>query len=93
MDAKTGEVLALGTYPRDRSQLGARQAASLQPDPLIERNHNFARMPVGSVAKAPISLAILQANPELATLRIEPAQVLLPVRQHFRFRVQERQAL
>ena len=75
MDAKTGEVLALGTYPRDRTQLGARQAASLQPDPLIERNHNFARMPVGSVAKAPLSLAILQANPALATLRIDPAQV------------------
>lgn len=75
MDARTGEVLALGTYPRDRTQLGPRQAASLQPDPLIERNHNFTRMPVGSVAKAPISLAILQANPALATLRIAPAQV------------------
>lgn len=75
MDARTGEVLALGTYPRDRGQLGARQAASLQPDPLIERNHNFTRMPVGSVAKAPISLAILQVNPLLATLRVEPAQM------------------
>jgi hypothetical protein len=74
MDAMTGEVLALGTYPRDRSQLGSRQAASLQPDPLIERNHNFDRLPVGSVAKAPLSLAILQANPTLATLVIPSAQ-------------------
>lgn len=74
MDAKTGEVLALGTYPRDRGQLGGRQAASLEPDPLIERNHNFDRLPVGSVAKVPLSLAILQANPALASLRIQPAQ-------------------
>lgn len=78
MDALTGEVLALGTYPRDRSQLGAAQAASLTPDPLIERNHNFSRLPVGSVAKAPLSLAILQAYPQLATLRIGPAQVREP---------------
>jgi len=75
MDALTGEVLALGTYPRDRSQLGAAQAASLTPDPLIERNHNLSRLPVGSVAKAPLSLAILQAYPQLATLKIEPAEV------------------
>lgn len=75
MDAKTGEVLALGTYPRDRSQLGAAQRASLTPDPLIERNHNFGRLPVGSVAKAPLALAILQAYPQLATLRIAPAEM------------------
>ncbi|MBX7250272.1 MAG: hypothetical protein K1X35_14660 [Caulobacteraceae bacterium] len=75
MDARTGEVLALGTYPRDRSQLSGRQAASLEPDPLIQRNHNFDRLPVGSVAKVPFSLAILQSNPSLATLRLQPAQV------------------
>jgi hypothetical protein len=74
MDASTGEVLALGTYPRDRSQLSGRQAAALEPDPLIERNHNFDRMPVGSVAKVPFGLAILQSNPALATLIVQPAQ-------------------
>ena len=74
MDTLTGEVLALGAYPRDRSQLGPLQSASFRPDPLVERNPNFQRLPVGSVAKGPLSLAILASNPSLANLVISAAE-------------------
>jgi hypothetical protein len=73
MDASNGEILALATYPSARSHLDARGARSVRTDPMLERNQSFVRLPVGSVAKVPFSLAILQSDPSLAELYVRPA--------------------
>ncbi len=73
MNARTGEVLALATYPARREQLDRASRRSVREHPLLERNQNFVRLPIGSVAKAPFSAAILQHHPVLATLQIERA--------------------
>jgi len=68
MDARTGEVLAVASLP----------VATGDPDDTRGRhrfttsNHNFDLMPVGSVAKAPLSMAILQTFPALSTLEVRP---------------------
>jgi hypothetical protein len=69
MDAQTGEVLAVASLPiaapdqRDDTRGRHRFTTS---------NHNFDLMPVGSVAKAPLAMAILQTFPALATLEVRP---------------------
>ena len=73
MDAGTGEILALATYPSSRDQLDDRAARSVRTDPMLERNQGFVRLPIGSIAKVPFSLAILQADPSLAGLYVPPA--------------------
>lgn len=73
MDAQSGEILALATYPSNRSELDARAARSVRTDPLLAHNQGFVRLPIGSIAKVPFSLAILQADPSLASLYIPPA--------------------
>ncbi|CAN5331811.1 hypothetical protein BH10PSE1_BH10PSE1_19170 [soil metagenome] len=65
MDANTGEVLAIASRP-----LRAPGATIFTRAGLDDRNQNFTARPVGSVAKAPITMAILQAHPELADLRL-----------------------
>jgi len=63
MDAKTGQVLALASYPAVPSQgAGTRRA--------WEQNQNFVNLPIGSAAKPLLSSAILEIWPELATLQI-----------------------
>ena len=73
MDAQTGEILALASYPSSRSQLDDRAARSVRTDPMLARNQGFVRLPIGSIAKVPFSLAILQADPSLAGLYVPPA--------------------
>jgi len=65
MDANTGEVLAIASRPLQTPGMSSFVRAGLD-----DRNHNFTAMPVGSVAKAPIAMAILQTHPELADLRL-----------------------
>lgn len=65
MDANTGEVLAIAGRP-----LRAPGSTLFTRAGLDDRDQNFTARPVGSVAKAPITMAILQANPELADLRM-----------------------
>lgn len=65
MDANTGEVLAIAGRP-----LRTPGASIFTRAGLDDRNQNFTARPVGSVAKAPITMAILQAHPELADLRL-----------------------
>lgn len=63
MDAKTGQVLALASYPANASQgAGTRRA--------WEANQNFVNLPIGSAAKPLFSSAILEIWPELSTLAI-----------------------
>lgn len=67
MDAKTGQVLALASYPAIPAQgSGTRRA--------WEQNQNFVNLPIGSAAKPLLSSAILEIWPELSTLQI-PAPV------------------
>lgn len=65
MDAKTGQLLALASYPANASQgAGTRRA--------WEANQNFVNLPIGSAAKPLFSSAILEIWPGLATLAIPP---------------------
>ncbi len=68
MDAKTGELLALASYPvaEDLETFGGSTNARNR----LLRNHNFTRLPIGSVAKVPLAAAILDHAPFLADLRI-----------------------
>ncbi|CAN5308645.1 hypothetical protein BH10PSE2_BH10PSE2_24490 [soil metagenome] len=71
MDAHTGEVLAAASLPRPiLADDGEGRSGQHR---FTTRNHNFDLMPVGSVAKAPLAMAILQTFPALATLEIKPA--------------------
>jgi len=68
MNALDGEILALASYPTE----AALSRVDL-PSPVesrLLRNHNFTRMPVGSVAKVLFSAAIFDADPRLLTLRL-----------------------
>ncbi len=68
MDARTGELLALASYPT-AADLGDWEEGTAARDRLL-RNHNFSRLPIGSVAKVFLAAAILQETPSLASLRI-----------------------
>jgi hypothetical protein len=68
MDTRTGELLALASYPT-AEDLGEWQEGSAARERLL-RNHNFSRLPIGSVAKVFLAGAILQEAPSLASLRI-----------------------
>ena len=63
LDAKTGDVLAMASYPATESE-GAGTPGYWQ------RNQNFSRLLIGSEAKPLITSSILEMWPELATLRI-----------------------
>jgi hypothetical protein len=69
MDAKTGELLALASYPTEADLAGFRGTAAMRERLL--RNHNFSRQPVGSVAKIMLSAAILDQAPWLGDLKIQ----------------------
>ncbi|MEJ1967465.1 MAG: hypothetical protein WDN03_02325 [Rhizomicrobium sp.] len=63
MDARTGQLLALASYPATPAQGGGTRRA-------WEENQNFVDLPIGSAAKPLFSSAILEIWPELATLQI-----------------------
>jgi len=69
LEAGTGRVLALASYPApgDQGRLAYRRAAHR---PLLAANHNFQRHPVGSATKPFLAAAALATHPELAELRI-----------------------
>jgi hypothetical protein len=68
MDAKTGELLALASYPTEADLRKWKESNDARERLL--RNHNFARLPIGSMAKVMFSAAILDDSPFLASLRI-----------------------
>ncbi|WP_428150842.1 hypothetical protein [Brevundimonas sp.] len=72
MDGRTGEILALASYPSDPDQLSEDQRGTRGGEALLERNHNLSLMPIGSIAKVPLSIAILDSQPRLAAFRISP---------------------
>ncbi|NBW10832.1 MAG: hypothetical protein EBR82_22670 [Caulobacteraceae bacterium] len=73
MDGMTGEVLAIASLPTPPSDTtGDRADDTRGRHRFTTSNHNFDLMPVGSVAKAPLSMAILQTFPALATLEVRP---------------------
>lgn len=67
MDATTGELLALASFPT-KTEL-ADLPVSERSNRYI-RNHNFSRFPIGSIAKIMLSAAIIGDAPSLATLKI-----------------------
>jgi hypothetical protein len=69
MDGMTGEVLAVASLPVATAD---QQDDTRGRHRFTTSNHNFDLMPVGSVAKAPLSMAILQTFPALATLEVRP---------------------
>lgn len=68
MDALTGDVLALASYPT-RTAL-ARFDLSGAARARLLRNHNFSRMSIGSVAKVLLAAAIIDADPRLVSLQL-----------------------
>lgn len=68
MDATNGELLALASYPT-AEQLGSYGDGDRSRQRWL-RNHNFSRLPIGSVAKIPFAAAILDRAPFLADLTV-----------------------
>ncbi len=68
MDALTGELLALASYPTKNAL--ARVDLPAEEEARLLRNHNFSRRPIGSVAKVLFGAAILDADPRLASLQL-----------------------
>jgi len=71
MDTTSGQVLAVASWPLAETDLALPQRRTRRGQNLIDRNHNFERLPVGSTVKGPFSLAILEADPALATLKMQ----------------------
>ena len=71
MDATTGQILAIGSWPLAETDLAPSQRRTRRGQTLIEQNHNFERLPIGSMVKGPFALAILDADPALATLKVQ----------------------
>jgi len=71
MDTTSGQVLAVASWPLVENDLAPAQRRTRRGRNLIDQNHNFERLPVGSMAKGPFSLAILDADPGLATLKMQ----------------------
>jgi|GEM_PF-3400819 len=71
MDAHSGDLLALASYPT--AALSA-QSGLRVPDSWAAQNQNFVALPIGSVAKVPFAAAILTRHPQLATLVIASAE-------------------
>jgi hypothetical protein len=69
MDLASGEVLALASYPRTQDQVGGPVSRRLA-ERLVETNHNFERLSVGSAAKPIFASAVLERFPELRNLVI-----------------------
>lgn len=67
MDTRSGELLALASYPT-RSPPQLREPV---PESWLAGNHNFTSLPIGSAAKVPVTAAILSQYPALSTMRIE----------------------
>lgn len=71
MDTTSGQVLAAASWPLSETDLAPVQRRTRRGQKLIDQNHNFERLPVGSMAKGPFSLAILDADPALASLKMQ----------------------
>lgn len=69
LEAETGRVLALASYPGP-GDLGALALGRDTDRRLLERNHNFLQHAVGSAAKPFLAAAALATRPELASLRL-----------------------
>ena len=70
MDGLSGDVLAAASFPSHLDDLLPPEQTSRTARAMLERNHNFIRLPIGSVAKIPFSAAITNANPGLLKLSI-----------------------
>ncbi len=68
MDATAGDVLAMATYPTAEDLEGWTGASGARNRLL--RNHNFSRLPVGSVAKVMLAAAAVDDAPVLLDLEI-----------------------
>lgn len=71
MDTTSGQILAVASWPLTETELAPAQRRTRRGQSLLAQNHNFERLPVGSMAKAPFSLAILDADPALASLKMQ----------------------
>jgi hypothetical protein len=68
MNALTGEILVLASYPSETALSHIDLPSNVEARLL--RNHNFSRMAVGSVAKVLFGAAILDADPRLRSLQL-----------------------
>ncbi len=66
LDLRTGELLALASYPSPA--LAERLAKTKRRRRQLRRNHNFHLHPIGSAGKVFLATAALSARPEIATL-------------------------
>ncbi len=68
MEAESGRLLALASYPTGRDLDAADPRRTWPRRELLKRNHNFLQHPIGSAAKPFLAAAALAAEPRLATL-------------------------
>jgi hypothetical protein len=67
MDANTGALLALPSWP----EIDDRSLADLDAES-APANHNFTRLAIGSVAKVLVAAPILDTDPRLLSLKLQP---------------------
>ncbi|MGH1560372.1 hypothetical protein ACRAWD_27395 [Caulobacter segnis] len=53
MDTTSGQVLAVASWPLAEAELAPAQRRTRRGQNLIDQNHNFERLPVGSMVKGP----------------------------------------
>ncbi len=71
MDGRTGQVVAVPTYPRKAADLKPGEQSYPWLQPWLAENSNFVRMPVGSTAKVPFTVAVMSRWPNLLTLIVD----------------------
>ncbi|MBW8880284.1 MAG: hypothetical protein JF615_02330 [Asticcacaulis sp.] len=71
MDGRSGAIAAVPTYPLTHADLKPAEANYPWLQPWLSENTNFARLSVGSTAKIPFAVAILQQWPALRGLKVE----------------------
>lgn len=72
MDAMTGEVLALASFPNTTAHLSPALRATFAGRRLIEADYNLSNLPVGSSIKPVFAAAIVSAHDDLRNLRLGP---------------------
>jgi len=70
VDGLTGDVVAMPTFPLVSAHLAAGERSSSTRLGWLSQNQNLVPLPVGSAAKVPFATAIVQAHPQLLSLKV-----------------------
>ena len=70
VDGLSGEVAAMPTFPLVAAHLVQNERSNSSRLAWLSQNQNLVPLPVGSAAKVPFATAIVQAHPDLLTLKV-----------------------